>query len=477
MATGERDSPSEQVPPPPNPTSPAIGAVMLWDGIISIGALSGALALAAARWFWTRPKAVDQRLKSALGDGNELLHRFVEVLLVTAIAACLVLVLLSPSCWFWCSAAFWVLSVGAVLLIAGGINVARSRDVGGGVAAVGLVLFLAGVPFTGVRFCAWAADQWEQRQIRLANEQVAACVKTTQQDFDAGDLDKAEHELKQVLMISKATDKQAAKKLQDEVAAARQSAHEAAVKKANSLVYRLVGDARDALQNGDIEAKSMLAKASAMPNATNKAEVERVRSRIPTAIAEKHRKEANDQVKLLMLSATRFFEAGQSEQALRKVDESLAIKDATDVQEIENLVGRMGAGLPESWFRAAKQAIEQMRFSMARKWLKDYVTKPNVTRTKEASDLLTLLDVVCDAEKAQKFLRSMDALRFNEFAEQRKLLDGPAADSSALAEATKVALAGQLDKERSRRQAEREKEEVTAPEVCAKRLRRGSVDM
>jgi hypothetical protein len=488
MVTDERSGPPEKVPAPSAASTPDVARAesaepfteklgrdlrYIGNWIILVGVVVGPLAVRTAGWVWTRPRALDQKLRSVAGDGNDLLYRFLQALILTALTVCGILIFLSSTFWLWYSAPFWMLAVGVALLIAGGKKVERSRAIGGGIATLGFAAILLGLPFAALRVSSRAAQQREERETRQANEQVAALVESAQADFDRGDLDRAEGELGQAAMTSKATDKHAAELLQGKIRVARQVAQQAAVREANRLVSDLVADAVDALRNGDIEsAESNLAKASAVAGATNKAEADEVRRKLPAAIAAKRQKEANEEVAKLVSDATVSFEAGQYEKALQAVNKALTTKYATDLRGVEELVAKIGSARPDLLLRDGLQAIEQRHFPAAARLLKGHLANSKSEKRPEAAKLLESLEIVLDEAKAREFLRDLKSMSYwGQYAgllERDELPDSLTTGSPTLTSAVKSALNTQLSQqERSQFKAQQQEQEAKAREAIA----------
>ena len=135
--------------------------------------------------------------------------------------------------------------------------------------------------------------------------------------------------------------------------------------------------------------------------------VDEVRSKIPAAIAAKRRKEADEKVTQLVASAAESCKARQFEKALQIVNEAMAVKNATNIKQVEELVSKMGAANPELLFRSAKKTIEQRRYSTAVQWLKGYLANSHSEKKSEANRLLNVLDVVLDDNKARECLNAM----------------------------------------------------------------------
>ena len=165
------------------------------------------------------PGKIDPLLKSAAGEGNDVIYRFFEVVAVVLLAAAAfgVLVLLWLASWLWCSIPCLTVLFGIALLLVGGKTVEQSRAAGGRIAGVGLVMLLFGLPLTALHVSRWMGKQRQDNEIRQANEQVALLVRIARDDFDKGDLDKAENDLQQVTLVAKATDTQAVGLLQGKI--------------------------------------------------------------------------------------------------------------------------------------------------------------------------------------------------------------------------------------------------------------------
>ena len=127
------------------------------------------------------------------------------------------LTLLWLTSWLWLSVPCLAVLLGLVLLFVGGKSIERSRAAGGGIAGIGLVMVVLGVPFTGLYLTNSIAKQRHEKETRQANEEVASVVKAAQESFDKGDLDKAETELQRVPLVVKATDTKAAGLLQEKI--------------------------------------------------------------------------------------------------------------------------------------------------------------------------------------------------------------------------------------------------------------------
>jgi hypothetical protein len=136
--------------------STAWGAIR--NAMISAGTRVGPPATSAGKWAWTTisalPGRIDRVLKSVAGEGNQLVYHFLQVLAVAAAAAvaggCALIVFLSVSS-FYSWSGFFALLAAATLIIVGGKTTERSRALGGGIAALGLVTLLLSLLFIGVR--------------------------------------------------------------------------------------------------------------------------------------------------------------------------------------------------------------------------------------------------------------------------------------------------------------------------------------
>ena len=193
------------------------------SGILLVGTQAGPWTFSAARRCWahlrTAPGNIDPLLKSAAGEGNDVIYRFFQVAMVMLLAAAAfgMLMLLWLASWFWCSVPGLAVLFGIAFLLVGGKTVERSRSAGGGIAGVGLVMLLLGLPLTALHISSSIRKQRQENESRQANEQVASHVRIAQADLDRGDLEKAENELQQVMLIANVTDKQAVSLLQGKV--------------------------------------------------------------------------------------------------------------------------------------------------------------------------------------------------------------------------------------------------------------------
>jgi hypothetical protein len=257
----------------------------LWKWVAELGTGAGSWTFVTARNGWAHlrmaPGKIDPLLKSAAGDGNDVIYRFFQVAAVVLLATAAVgmLTLLWLASWLWCSVPFLAVLVGIALLLVGGKTVERSRAAGGGIAGVGLVMFLFGLPLTALHVSSSLRKQAQDKEIRQANEQVASLVRIAQGDFDKGDFDKAENELQQSLLVAKATDTKAADVLQGKIQTAR---HEAAVDKANREVREFVRRAEMDFSSDRLEAaEAKLTAALAVQNATETAKAKELLAKIP----------------------------------------------------------------------------------------------------------------------------------------------------------------------------------------------------
>jgi hypothetical protein len=168
----------------------------------------------------------------------------------------------------------------------------------------------------------------------------------------------------------------------------------------------------------------------------------------------RRRELANEMVTKLMADATESFKAGQFDKALRTVNEGIAVKDATNTEEAEKLLGKMGNAQPELLFRDAQQAIEQRRYAIAAQRLRTYQAHSRSEKKPEAMRMLKLLGIVLDTEEAKASVKSMTDGQINSLSEGGKLPDNLATTSGALNEAAKATFAKYLPQERHRRQTE-----------------------
>ncbi len=310
--------------------------------VAQVGTQAGPWTVATANRAWTliraTPKKIDGLLKSTAGEGNDLVYRFFQAAAigVSALAAFVVLALLWLTSWLWLSVPCLIVLLGLVLLFVGGKSVVRSRAAGGGIAGIGLVMVVLGVPFTGLYFSNYIAKQRQEREARQANEEVASLVRAAQESFDKGELDKAENELQRVPLVVKATDTKAAGLLQEKIRAARQ---EAAIRKANRDVLELVTQAEMDFSSGRLEAaEEKLSKALSLPLATNTAKARDLLAKVPA----RRQELANEKVTKLIADAKDTFRASQYDKAMQIINEAISVKDATNTEEAEQILGKMG---------------------------------------------------------------------------------------------------------------------------------------
>ncbi len=424
------------------------------NGVTQVGTQAGTWTFATATRGWAHirmaPGKIDPLLKSAAGEGNDVIYRFFEVVTVVllAVAAFGVLVLLWLASWLWCSVPCLAVLLGITLLLVGGKTIERSRTTGGGIAGVGLVMLLLGLPLTALSVSRSIGRQRQENEIRQANEQVASLVRTAQDDLDKGDLDKAENELQQGMLVAKATDTQAVGLLQGKIQTARQ---EAAVEKANREVREHVTRAETDFLAGRLDAAEVkLTTALAVRGATDTAKAKELLARIPT----RRQELVNEKVTQLMADATESFNAGQFDKALQTINEAMVVKDATNTGEAELLLVRLGNARPELLARDGMQAIQQRRYSIAVKRLKAYLANPTSTKKPVATQVLKLVEILQDDDKAQASLKAMNESQIKSLSEDGKLPDHLTTTNAALTEAVKAALVKYLPQEENRRQAE-----------------------
>ena len=432
------------------------------NGIMQVGTEAGPWTLATARRGWTficmTPRRIDPLLKAAAGEGNDVIYRFFQVVAVvvsvTAVLGMLALTWLAS--WLWCSVPCLAMLLGIALLLVGGKTVERSRAAGGGIAGVGILMVFLGLPFTGLHISRSLARQHQENEIRQANEQVASLLKIAQESFEKGDLDKAENELQQISLVPKATDTHVADSLQEKIRSARQ---EAAVRKANREVGEYVRRADMDFSAGSLEAaEEKLAKALAVERATDTAKAHDLLAKIPA----RRQELVNEKVTKLVADATESFHAGQFDKALQTVNEALVVKNATNTGEAEQFLETMGDARPDLLARDAMQAIQQRRYSVAVKRLKAYLAHPRSEKKPVATQVLKLVEILMDGDKAQASLKAMSDSQIKSLSEDGKLPDDFATTNATLAEAVKTRLAGYVPQERNRRQAEAEEKKEAA---------------
>jgi len=415
------------------------------------------------------PGKINHLLRTAAGEGNDLIYRFLQAAAIAVSAMCVfvVLALLWLTSWLWCSVPCLTVLFGVALLLVGGRIVERSRMVGGGVAGAGLVLVLLGVPLTGLNISSSMAKHREQREIRHANQQVASIVDIAQGHFAKGDLDEAEKELQQVALVTKATEIRAAAALQEKIRRAQQ---EAAIRKANWEVSEHVREAEMDFSSDRLEAaEERLAAALRVQNATDTGKAKELLSKIPV----RRQELANQKVAKLMEDAMESFRADQFDKVLQIIDEAIAVKGATNNGGAEKLLAEMSYTQPELFFRDAMRAIGQREYPVAAKRLKAYLAHSSSGKKAEAERMLGLVELVTDGSKAQASVKSMSDAQIELLSKEGKLPDGMATTDAALAQAVKAALTGYASKERNRRQAElaerkRQEEAMLAEEAAAR---------
>ena len=168
-----------------------------------------------------------------------------------------------------------------------------------------------------------------------------------------------------------------------------------------------------------------------MAGATNSEEVGEARRKIPSA-----------KVRKLVLSATGFLRTGQAERALQIADEAMAVQNATDMKQVDELVKKIAAKQPELLFREASEAIERQSFPKAARRLKGYVANPHVEKRKEAAELLTSLEIILDDSKAQAYLAYLRATSpefYKGLVEQEALPNDLMAGGETLQDAVRLA--------------------------------------
>jgi hypothetical protein len=237
-------------------------------------------------------------------------------------------------------------------------------------------------PFTGWHISSWTTKQRQEKEIRQANEQVAALVRTAEGDLDKGNLDKAESELQQVTLVAMATDTQAVGLLQGKIQTARQ---QAAANKANRKVLEFVRLAEADFLAGDLEAaEAKLTTALAVQGATEMAKAKELLAKIPA----RRQELANEKVTKLMADATESLKAGDFSKALQTVNEGIMVKDATNTKDAEQLLEKIGDARPELLARDAMQAIQQRHYSIGVKRLKAYLANPRSVKKPVATQVL-----------------------------------------------------------------------------------------
>ena len=442
------------------------------NGVTQVGIQAGSWTFATATRGWahirTAPGKIAPVLKSAAGEGNDVIYRFFQVLAVVVLAAAAfgVLVLLWLVSWLWCSVPCLAVLFGIALLLVGGKAVERSRATGGGIAGVGLIMLSLGLPLTMVDVSRSVGKQRQEEGIRRANQQVASLVRTAQDDFDKGNLDKAENELQQALLVAKATDTQAVGLLQGRIQTARQ---EAAVGQANREVREYVTRAEIEFSVGKLEAaEDILTTALAVRSATETANAKELLAKIPA----RRQEFVNEKVTKLMGDATVSYKAGDFNKALQSVNEGIAVKDATNTEEAEHLLGKMGDARPELLARDAMQAIQQRRYSVAVKRLTSYLANPRSEKKPVATQVLKSLEILLNGDKAQASVKAMSDAQIKSLLEDGKLPDHLATTNAVLTEAVKAALVRYIPQERNRRQVELEAK-VQAKKAKAEKARRG----
>ena len=424
------------------------------NGLAHLGTQAGPWTFATAKRGWAHlrmaPGKIDPLLRSAAGEGNDVIYRFFQVAVVVLLAAAAsgMLALLWLASWIWCSVPCLAVLFGIALLLVGGKVVERNRAAGGGIAGAGLVMLLLGLPLTALHISSSLGKQRQENEIRQANEQVASLVKIAQDDFDKGDLDKAENELQQVAHVAKATDTQAVGVLQGKIQTARQ---EAAIGKVNREVQEYVRLAGRDFSFDRLEAaEAKLTAALAIQSATDTANAKELLAKIPA----RRQELVNEKVTRLMADATEFFKAGVFGKAMQSINEAIAVKNATNTGEAEKLLDKMGDARPELLARDAIQAIQQRRYSIAVKRLKAYLANPRSDKKPVATQVLKLVEILLDDDKAQASLKAMSDGQIKSLSEDGKLPDDLATANAVLTAAVKAALVRNIPQERNRREAE-----------------------
>jgi len=428
---------------------PAVGGALA-----RIGTQAGPWAFAAARKGWaylrTAPGKIDPLLKFAAGEGNDVIYRFFQVVAVALLAAAGfgMLVVLWLASWLWCSVPCLAVILGIALLLVGGKTVERSRAAGGGMAVAGLLLVLLGLPSFALSVSSSIRKHRHENEIRQANDQVASLVRIAQGDLENGDLDKAEDDLRQATLVPKAGDTEAVSLLQGNIQMARQ---EAAVGKANRTVREYIRQAESDFLFDRLEAaEAKLTTALAVQGTTEMAKAKELLAKIPA----RRQQLANEKVTKLMADATESFKAEDFNKAMQTVNEAIAVNDATNTGEAEQLLDKMGDARPDLLARDAMRAIQQRRYPIAAKRLRAYLVNPRSDRKPVATQVLKLVEILLDADRAQASLKTMSDAQLKVLSEDGKLPDDLATSNKALTEAVKATLVRNIPQERNRRQAE-----------------------
>jgi hypothetical protein len=410
----------------------------------------GKLAVTQTR---TVPGKVNQLLKSIAGEGNDLLYHFLQVIVITATVCGLGFIFfISIPCWYTWYGTLFIL-VGVASLVIGEITIGRNSSVGIRIASTGFLVLLIGLSITVLHASGWIIKQWEEKDIRLANEQVASHIKIAQEYFDKGKLDKAQSELKQIAQITKANDTKASDLLNDKIQIRR---HELSVMEANREVHEYIRLAELDFSNDNLDAldaaEEKLTKALAVQNAIETAKAKDLLSKIPA----KRQEVANKQVTKLVIIATESFNAGQFDKALQFAKEAISTQYATDIQDAKQLVNKIYNAQPELLFKEIQDVINQHNYSVAILYLKDYIDNPHSKQKSEASKLVKLVRYIIDDNLLSIYARTMSDEQIKTFLVSGKLPDELSTKNTTLNENVKVVLSKYALQERDNRKEQAE---------------------
>jgi hypothetical protein len=309
----------------------------------------------------------------------------------------------------------------------------------------------------------------EERAVRLTDEQVVAHLQKAAEHSANGECEKADAEFQEARLIAKRLVQQPGAALLEKIESKRSESHAAVVERANQEASRLLRSAEWSLRNGDIPgAKKNLAKAMAVPYATQKGPTDEFQNKLDRAITAKRQDAANKDVAKLVAAAKESFGEGHFERAYATVNAAMAVKDATDTAGAEQLLRAIIDAQPELLFDGAQQAVGRGEYSVAAQRLRDFLASPYAWKKPEAAKLFALLEIVLDGSKAQATLRSMTDREFKSFLDGWVLPDGlTVAGNTGLTRAVKEALRTEVSQERDRRHAQLAHPEATTPETAA----------
>lgn len=365
---------------------------------------------------------------------------------VGLLAAVLLLALVF-SCWMpWST--FFV----AIVLIGLGIFAAtRGVKAGGGALLCGVLLL--GLSIVTLRVSGCMATHREEKEIQLANAEVAEHVKLARDFFGKGDVESAEGELTKAAAIAKATERQEADSLRTEIQRERQDSLAA---KANLDVMEKVTRAGWSFDTGALEnAEQRLQDALAVPNATDTQKAQELLAKVQTALAEKRRKLANEQVAKLVASASEALTAGDLDKAEQLVNEAHLVQNATEKQKAVDLLTTIRSAQAERLFRTAEQYIEEKKFPAALNAIRNYLSHPGRQNNERVEKLAHVLEVVVDDGRAREAAKAMTDSQLTDFATRSVLPQNLTIDNPAITDALEGALAKHISSERDQREQAR----------------------